>query len=98
MRRHRVAFIVVLLAIGQIVLSCVQADLFHDQTLEWAALNERQMAEGGVPPGLRAHVTGGVQYIGSRASSYVRSVTHTSIIVNAGLLLMVFHECRRGAR
>lgn len=98
MGRYRVVLLVVLLAIGQLVLSYVQADLFHDQTLEWAALKERQMAESGVPPDLRAHVTGSVGYDASRVSRYVLSVTHTSILVNAALLLFVFYECRRGAR
>lgn len=98
MGKYRVAFLVVLLAIGQLALSYVQADQFHDQTLEWVTLKEQQMAESGVPPNLRAHVTGGVGYVASRASAYVRSVTHTSIIANAALLLVVFYECRRGAR
>ena len=98
MGRYGVAFLVVLLAIGQLVLSYLQADSLHEQTLEWVALKERQMAESGVPAGLRAHVTGGVEYIGSQASAYVRSVAHTSIIVNAGLLLVVFYECGRGVR
>lgn len=96
MGRYRVVLLVVLLAIGQLVLSYVQADLFHDQTLEWAALKERQMAESGVPPELRAHVTD--SFDASRVSRYVLSVTQTSILVNAALLLVVFYECRRGAR
>ena len=97
MGRYRVALIVVLLAIGQLVFSFVQADLFHDHTLELAALKERHMSESGVPPNLRAHV-GSVGYDASLVSRYVLSVTHMSIAVNAALLLVVFYECRRGAR
>ena len=97
MGRYRVVLLVVLLAIGQLVHSYVQADLFHNQTLEWAAFKERQMAESGVPPDLRAHVTGSLDDA-SRVSRYVLSVTHMSILVNAALLLFVFYECRRGAR
>jgi len=97
MGRHRVVIVVVLLAIGQLVHSYVQADLFHDQTLELAALKERHMAESGVPPDLRAHVTGSLDDA-SRVSIYVLLVTQTSILVNAALLLVVFYECRREAR
>lgn len=62
MPRYKVAVLVVLLAIGQLVHSYVQADLLHEHAPEWAALRQRHMAESGPPPNPRAHVAGGTYF------------------------------------
>lgn len=97
MERYRVALIVVALTIGQVVHSYIQADTVRDHALEWRALKERHMAESGVAPELRAHITSGDEFATSLAMRYTRSVTETSILVNAALLLVVFYESRRRA-
>lgn len=98
MERYRVALFVVVLAIIQLVHSYMQADGVHHYAREWMALKERQMAESGVAPELRAHITSGDEFTASLVTRYARSVTEVSILVNATLLLVVFYECRRGAR